>query len=432
MVIREIAASLYPWDLADEGVDACLDKLVELAGVTSAYLVGVMHKEKRPLTSLFYSHNPKRKWYTPEDSRIYYRFSESSFAGTPLRPTPTSREFLRGDWLDVLIEAARRRSLKVGVEISHTIIDAERAMASCPEAVQCDIAGRPLPGHLCPNSPQAREYIRALFQDTVANHPVDFIQTCMLLFAPGRPISPPWFMDSPASGAPLRHLLGIVGGGCFCSACAEQAARLGHDWTKIIGELRSLAEVVNSDLGARNERVMDLHLLLGSDLTESGLMLEFPALQQFLSFRAASTTSLFRDIYQAVKAVRPGVEFRYNNHRLYPELEGVSFPAIKPYVDSVRDSDYAEQRGSLEGLDRKRATILKVRRGMGPDKPLLAGIAVRPKATPAIIAQSLEMLSGLGIDGLSLGHYDGSTDALLRAVRQGMEAAGIRCQQNGN
>ena len=43
MVIQEIAASLYPWDLADEGIDAIVDKLVEHSNVNSIYLVGIMH-----------------------------------------------------------------------------------------------------------------------------------------------------------------------------------------------------------------------------------------------------------------------------------------------------------------------------------------------------------------------------------------------------
>jgi hypothetical protein len=70
MALDEIAASLYPWDLADETVQRCLDNLQTHADVNSAYLVGVMHKEKRPLHARFYPHNPVRKYYTPEDSRV--------------------------------------------------------------------------------------------------------------------------------------------------------------------------------------------------------------------------------------------------------------------------------------------------------------------------------------------------------------------------
>ena len=55
MYIHEIASSLYPWDLADRSVERCVDDVTEHADVNSVYLVGIMHKEKRPLTSMFYT-----------------------------------------------------------------------------------------------------------------------------------------------------------------------------------------------------------------------------------------------------------------------------------------------------------------------------------------------------------------------------------------
>lgn len=67
MYIHEIASSLYPWDLADRSVERCVDDVTEHADVNSVYLVGIMHKEKRPLTSMFYTLNPVRKFYLPED-----------------------------------------------------------------------------------------------------------------------------------------------------------------------------------------------------------------------------------------------------------------------------------------------------------------------------------------------------------------------------
>ncbi|MBI3698166.1 MAG: hypothetical protein HY238_25440, partial [Acidobacteria bacterium] len=46
----EIAASLYAWDLLDEGVEPVLETLRETTGANSTYLVALMHWEKRPLT----------------------------------------------------------------------------------------------------------------------------------------------------------------------------------------------------------------------------------------------------------------------------------------------------------------------------------------------------------------------------------------------
>lgn len=51
----EVSASLYAWDLLDEGCDAILDALAETTGADSAYLVALMHHEKRPLTGFLLS-----------------------------------------------------------------------------------------------------------------------------------------------------------------------------------------------------------------------------------------------------------------------------------------------------------------------------------------------------------------------------------------
>jgi len=111
MYIKEVAASLYAWDLHDEGTDQCIDNLIEHANVNSVYLVGIMHKEKRPLRELYYPHNSKRKFYIPEDSRVYYPMDENNFKNTPLKPIYSSVEWLKDvDWLDELIKSARKKN----------------------------------------------------------------------------------------------------------------------------------------------------------------------------------------------------------------------------------------------------------------------------------------------------------------------------------
>ena len=73
MFFSEIAASLYAWNLVDEGIERILDKLQEMTGCNSVYLIALMHHEKRPLTDYYFPHNPARKTYFPEDSRAYFQ-----------------------------------------------------------------------------------------------------------------------------------------------------------------------------------------------------------------------------------------------------------------------------------------------------------------------------------------------------------------------
>src|SRR5262245_57143618 len=56
----EVAASLYAWDLHDEGVERALDNL-QMAAVNSVYLIGIMHPEMRPMGGVTFPHNPVRQ-----------------------------------------------------------------------------------------------------------------------------------------------------------------------------------------------------------------------------------------------------------------------------------------------------------------------------------------------------------------------------------
>ena len=431
MFLSEIAASLYPWDLADEGMGNIADELMNRCRVNSLYLVGVMHFEKRPLTSLFYTHNAKRKFYLPENSRVYFRLDQKSFQDTCLKPRYSERDFLKGvDWLDVLTKEARKRGAKAGIELSHTIFDTDIARAEHPEMLQRNVKGeviRDSQGLLCSNHPDVHEYQRAMFYDTVKNHDVDFIQTCLLTFSQGGAVKAPWFyntwmdVDNPNLGA----LLGLANGGCFCESCKAKAKAWGFDWDLIVRDMSKLYEVANATAYRYQDSLMENNLLLGSNLTESMLLFEYPGLEEFLKFRIRSITELFKDIYESVHEAKKEIDFRYNNHVRYPEYTGISFKDIAPYLDSVRDSDYSEQHGAKDGFVYKRNTLLKIRRGIGFDKKLIAALAVRPNATPELIKQSIATVGELGIDGLSLGHYDCAHIEHLDAFRQAIDAVNV-------
>lgn len=431
MLIKEVAASLYPWDLADEGIENITDNLVNHSNVNCLYLVGVMHFEKRPLTSLFYTHNEKRKYYLPENSRVYYKLDMDSFKNTKLKPRFSERDFLKDtDWLDVLTKEARKRGMKAGIELSHTIFDTNIAYSEYPEILQRNINGDIIQGTqglLCPNHPDVHEYQRAMFYDTVKNHDVDLVQTCLLTFASGNTAKAPWFYDQwmDINNPYLGALIGLANGGCFCEKCKEKAIKLGYNWDLILRDMHKLYKVANATAYKFQDELMENNLTLGSNLTESMLLIEYPGLLQFLKFRIDSVTELFKDIYESVHEAKPLIDFRYNNHVRYPELNGISFKDIAPFVDSIRESDYSEQYGAPDNFVFKRNTLLKIRRGIGFDKGVISALAVRPNATPELIRESIKILATCGLDGLSLGHYDCAHIEHLDAVVQGMEEANI-------
>lgn len=424
MALSEIAASLYAWDLADETVERCLDNLQGLAGVNSAYLVGLMHKEKRPLHARFYPHNPVRKYYAPEDSRIYWTPDESIYQGR-IKPLQSERDFLRGtDWLDQLIAEARSRGMKTGCEISHTIIDAQVARDQFPDVLQRDVFGntvgpfeareaqRALP---CLNNPDIQEYLVSLVRDLVQNHDIDYIQTCLVMFGSGYSASNT--LNSTTASAGWSALLATTTGGCFCDSCKRKAIAEGLDWDDIVHELRHL-NLVSS--GRDLEEAHEAQLLRESNYSEGELLLESTALTTWLQFRRRSVDELFKLVTEAAHDVRPGIDFRYNTYMAQPELAGLNFTSAFSYVDSVRESDYSDQLGTPEGVAVKRAKLMKARRALGYEKPLIAALGVRPNATPETLRNSVRAAVEAGCDGLSLGHYDGATMERLRAVTDGM------------
>jgi hypothetical protein len=431
MFIKEVAASLYAWDLADEGIGTIADNLQEHSNVNCMYLVGVMHYEKRPLTSLFYTHNSVRKFYLPENSRAYYPMDLESFKNTKLKPRFSERDFLQGtDWLEMLTKEARKRGMRTGIELSHTLYDTTIAYEQHPDILQRDVNGNIIQGTqglLCPNNPDVHEFQRAMFYDTVKNHDVDLVQTCLLTFGGERKVQAPWFFNTwmDVNNATLASLIGLADGGCFCEHCKAKALKWGYDWELILRDMKKLYAVAHATPYKFQTSLMENNLTLGSNLTESMLLIEYPGLMEFIKFRIQSVMELFKDIYVSIHEAKPDIDFRYNNHVRFPEYTGISFKDIAPYVDSVRESDYSEQYGAPDHFVFKRNTLLKIRRGIGFDKGLISALATRPNSSPEIIRESLRILAEMGLDGISLGHYDGAHIEHLDAIKQGMIEANI-------
>jgi hypothetical protein len=74
-------------------------------------------------------------------------------------------------------------------------------------------------------------------------------------------------------------------------------------------------------------------------------------------------------------------------------------------------------------MEQKRQYLLALRYAIGDEKPLISAIGIRPKATPELIRQGVVISRECGADGLGLGHYDGASLHLLKAIRSGIEDA---------
>jgi hypothetical protein len=412
MYFSEISASLYPWDLADEGVEVILDNLEELTGCNSVYLIAVMHHEKRPLTDFYYPHNPVRKTYYPEDSRAYFRPHESFYGR--IKPLTSARDFLgKADWMQTLISAARKRGMKTGVELSHTIVDAERLKGELSDCIQRNIYREPTGWPVvCLNNPEVKAYMSGLCADLITNYDLDYVQTCLIPFIAGR-----------RHTHPAVRLLGVALGGCFCSSCEQAANQDGYDFAAIRKALQRMADGFTCPSLQQSH---ELELLEASNITETEILMDHPELQQWLIFRRNSVTRFFKEVYDRAHDVKPTIDMRLNAYiSANQELSGLSLRQLKNCFDSVRSSDYSEQTGNPEQMNNKRKWLRAVRYAIGDEMHFVSAIGVRPKATPELIRQGVAISAECGADGLTIGHYDGASFSNLRAIREGMDLADI-------
>lgn len=426
MYWSELITGIYPWDIHDEGIDTILDNLQEHAGNNAAYMLALMHHEKRPLHANYYPHNPVRKRYLAEDSRCYFTIHPEEYKSSRIKPLPSERDYLKDvDWLEVFIQGLRKRGMKTGAEISHTPLDGLRGRTEFADCIQRDVYGRP-PEHgrstyqqLCWNSEAAREYVCSIARDLVRHYDLDIIQTCSFLYNPGK--------------SNLHKFLGVTLGGCFCENCRKEAVKQGIDFEGMKRAVKKWADILSmGDIGDVEsdqevlERVENKLLLDQGNSSATMLMLEEPMLFQWLNFRCNTVTRYIKQLSDTIHSIRKDIDFRFNTCWPEQEFVGLNLSAVAPYVDSIRMQDYSEQYGDPALVERKSLWLANVRRQVGEDKPIIGGIAPRAKATPELIKQGVKIVALGGADGLSYGFYDGASITNLRAIREGMEEAGVQ------
>ena len=373
----EVDGSTYAWEVHDVGIDVILDNMTGLAGINSIYLVALMHHEHRPFTSQRFPHNPDRAEWMAEDSRIYFH-PELDLYGR-IKPAVSKYEWLNStDWLKVVVDAAHARGLKAGAEISNTPIPAS-VLKENPDFQQRDINGLPQ-GRLCPNHPDVREYLLALFGDVAKNYNVEFIQTCMLLYT---------------GGGPQKST-------CFCKSCQRAALAAGFDLAAAIPVLLANPEAQ-------------------------------PQLDQWIALKRNSTTGIYRLIAERIHREKPGLDFRINDTMPFEgglkadTAAGLHIEDLKGWINSCVLQDHTEQNGRPnEAFSLRKSWIAQNRSLLDAKIPLLSGVAVRPKATPALIREGIRAAIDSGVDGIACKHYDGATFSMLRAVRDGLSAAGVK------
>ena len=404
----EISASVFPWDLADEGLNHVLDNLQELAGVNSVYMCNLSEKI-RPFRGGEYTHNPVRKTYTCEDSRIYWPPDMEHYGR--IRPLRTKRDFLAGtDWVGEFVEELHKRGMKAGVELFHGYIDVDRLLTLYADSVQVDVLGNPVLTHnynqpaACLNSPAFQEYAVGLFSDLSENYELDYIQTCMIPY-----VLPTWFLTQNLPPDPIEWaLVAPQKGGCFCEHCHDAAAEQGLDLKAIRSEIRVLA-------------MQDQESILAPGISAEEYLEQHPVLRRWLDFRCDSVNRLYGKIGRKAKSYRAGVDIRWNNYvRTHGYYSGIDLPGMMDYIDSIRANAFVEHEDNLALVDEKIEHLRQFNKLVNGKVHWVAAIDIRGK-NQEVLEKSAELCSYTGCGGYALSHYGGARLENLEAVKRGLQ-----------
>ena len=182
---------------------------------------------------------------------------------------------------------------------------------------------------------------------------------------------------------------------------------------EVTGESVTLEELGGADTHASTSGV--------SHFTEEG---DAAALQEWNAFRYGSVDRFYQLVHAALQS-SSGAEVRYNIHSRNYRSFGIDPSILRSHVDSMRVMDYTEQEGNPALMDGKRAWLAQTRSQVGEGFPLVSAIGTRLKATPELIREGVGLAVAGGMQGIALGHYDGATFPMLRAIREGLVAAGV-------
>ncbi len=404
----EISASVFPWDLADEGMEVVLDNLQGLAGANSIYLCN-LSEGVRPFRGGEYTHNPVRKHYVAEDCRIYWP-PDTRYYGK-VKPLRTERDFLAGtDWVREMLESCRKRGIRTGVELFHGFIDQARLESRFRDSMQVDVFGQPVLTHnynkpaACLNSPDFQEYAVGLYTDLCANYELDYIQTCMIPY-----VLPTWYLVQNLPPDPIRWaLVAPQKGGCFCGHCLSAAAEKGFDLAGAKKELKVLA-------------LQDTEAVLATGIKAEEYLHENPVLKQWLDFRCESVNWLYHRISKAARARKPGIDIRWNNYvRTHGYYSGIDLPSFMNHVDSIRANAFVEHEDDPALVDEKVEHLRQFSKIVQDRVQWVAAIDIRGRNT-SVLEKSAALTSFTGCGGYALSHYGGATLENLKAVRRGLQ-----------
>ena len=199
----------YPWDLAETGVSAAVDRFLAL-GLDTVTVAGSYHAGKflRP-------HGQTGKVYFPEDGTVYFNPDPSRYGA--IKPIANS---MLSSGQDMVRELSRQGRLATNVWL--VLLHNTRLGVAHIKSTVANTFGDRYVYNLCPSAPEARAYAIGLARDVTESYPVSGVS----LETPGFLPYAHGFHHEFALNRGNRWLDSQLGL-CFCPHCMADGKRAG-------------------------------------------------------------------------------------------------------------------------------------------------------------------------------------------------------------
>ena len=267
----------YPWDIAEIGVSAAVDRFLAL-GLDTVTITGSYHAGKflRP-------HGKSGKVYFPEDGTIYFKPDLSRYGA--IKPVENAM-FASGQ--DIARELAGQSRMATNVWL--VLLHNTRLGLQHPESVVANAFGDRYVYNLCPSAPEARAYAIGLARDVTESYPVSGVS----LETPGfLPYAHGYHHAQVRAQSALVNWLDSQLGLCFCAHCRAGAKSAGV-------RFEALKRQVEADV----EAYLASDINFSSDTAEAFWLADVRSdgdLRAYLDWRCSVVTSLVREIRGAVR-----------------------------------------------------------------------------------------------------------------------------------
>lgn len=384
----------YPWDVADRGLSETLDEVAGL-GLNSVSLATSYHAGR-----FVQPRGVRRKSYYPEDGTIYYRPTPALWADQTIQPKLAAQVEEEGDMLRALVDARAKSGIRTSCWT--VCLHNTRLGMLHPTHVARNAFGDPSYFSLCPSSPAARSYARALVKDISENCRPDMIEletASFMGFTHG--------YHHEKDAVPLTPEEDFFMSLCFCEHCHKRAVAAG------IG-IDAAQQWVKGQLNRAFERERPVRTF--PDFPQRGLeaFAAVAELDAFLQWRMTVVTSLVAEIREVAHPATRIVVIS-DSATWYA---GLDLPAAAAACDGLLLCLYGEPVETVAGIATMRRTI-------GPEKYLGTGFRLFYPETsgPDALAELSRTAVSAGADGINYYNF-GLTPtprlAWIRAATEGL------------